>query len=164
MAIRFGWDPANARRNVRRHSVSFEEATTAFDDDFSMTMPDPVHSVGEERFILLGRNRRRLVVVVFTDRDTDIPSIRLMLPVSPTRASVTTMKKVNRKSAPRRQPSVSEADDILPHYDFRGGFGASTRRDTVREPTSWFSSPRSVSKQGALASIELVSHRDSIED
>ena len=30
------------------------------------------------------------------------------------------MKKASRKSAPPRQPSVSEADDILPHYDFRG--------------------------------------------
>jgi len=55
------------------------EATTTFDDDLSMTMPDPVHSVGEERFILLGRtNRGRLVVVVFTDRDADLPSIRLI--------------------------------------------------------------------------------------
>lgn len=79
MAIRFEWDPANARRNIRRHRISFEEATTAFDDDFSMTLPDPVHSVGEERFILLGRtNRGRLVVVVLTDRDADIPSIRLI--------------------------------------------------------------------------------------
>ena len=79
MAIRFEWDPAKARRNVRHHGVSFEEATTAFDDDFSMTMPDPVHSIGEERFILLGRtNRGRLVVVVFTDREADIPFIRLI--------------------------------------------------------------------------------------
>ena len=79
MAIRFEWDPAKARRNVRRHGVSFEEATTAFDDDFSMTMPDPIHSIGEERFILLGQtNRSRLVVVVFTDRQADIASIRLI--------------------------------------------------------------------------------------
>ena len=79
MAIRFEWDPAKARRNIRQHGVSFEEATTAFDDDFSMTMPDPLHSIGEERFILLGRtNRGRLIVVVFTDREADIPSIRLI--------------------------------------------------------------------------------------
>ena len=79
MAIRFEWDPDKARRNARRHGVSFEEATTAFDDELVMTMPDPVHSIGEERFILLGRTSRgRLVVVVFTDRALDIPSIRLI--------------------------------------------------------------------------------------
>jgi uncharacterized DUF497 family protein len=71
--------PAKARQNMRRHGVSFEEATTAFDDDLSLTMPDPVHSVGEERFVLLGRTSRgRLVVVAFTDRDVDIPTVRLI--------------------------------------------------------------------------------------
>ena len=33
-----------------------------------------------------------------------------------------TMKKASRKSAPRRRPTTQArgADDILPHYDFRG--------------------------------------------
>ena len=48
MALRFEWDPDKARRN-RKHRLSFEEATTAFDDDSSLTVPDPRHSVGEER-------------------------------------------------------------------------------------------------------------------
>lgn len=79
MAIRFEWDLAKAQRNLRRHGVSFEEATTAFDDDLSMTMPDPTHSIGEERSILLGQTKlNRLVVVVFTDRDVNIPTIRLI--------------------------------------------------------------------------------------
>lgn len=30
------------------------------------------------------------------------------------------MKKASRKSRARRQASVSEPDDILPHYEFRG--------------------------------------------
>jgi uncharacterized protein len=43
-----------------------------------MTMPDPMHTVGEERFVRLGRtSRRRLVVVAFTDRDADIPTVRI---------------------------------------------------------------------------------------
>jgi uncharacterized protein len=33
MALRFEWDPVKARAHLRRHRVSFEEATTAFDDD-----------------------------------------------------------------------------------------------------------------------------------
>jgi uncharacterized protein len=79
MALRFEWDPVKARANLRRHGVSFEEATTAFDDELAMTMPDPVHSIGEERFVLLGRtNRDRLVVVAFTDRDVNIPIVRII--------------------------------------------------------------------------------------
>jgi len=51
MGLRFEWDPAKARRNLRDHGVSFEEATTAFDDELSLTIPDPLHSVGELRFL-----------------------------------------------------------------------------------------------------------------
>ena len=79
MALRFEWDPDKARRNLRKHRLSFEEATTAFEDDWSVTMPDPTHSVGEERFLLLGRTSRgRLAVVAFTERREDIDTIRLI--------------------------------------------------------------------------------------
>lgn len=79
MALRFEWDPRKARKNLRDHHVGFEEAATAFDDALSLTVPDPDHSVGEERFVLLGRTTRgRLVVVAFTERDADIPSVRLI--------------------------------------------------------------------------------------
>jgi uncharacterized DUF497 family protein len=79
MALRFEWDPDKARRNVGKHRLTFEEATTAFEDDRSVTMPDPTHSVGEERFLLLGRTSRgRIVVVAFTGRSADIDTIRLI--------------------------------------------------------------------------------------
>jgi len=29
LALRFEWDPDEARRNLRKHRLSFEEATTA---------------------------------------------------------------------------------------------------------------------------------------
>lgn len=77
MALRFEWDARKARANVRKHRVSFEEAATAFDDPLSVTVPDPDHSIGEERFILLGRTARgRLIVVAFAEPDADIPIIR----------------------------------------------------------------------------------------
>jgi uncharacterized DUF497 family protein len=47
MALSFGWDPAKASENARRHRVSFEKASTAFADPLSITIPDPDHSVGE---------------------------------------------------------------------------------------------------------------------
>jgi uncharacterized DUF497 family protein len=54
MALRFLWDPRKAAANLRKHGVAFEEATTPFDDPLSVTIADPDHSVGEQRFLLLG--------------------------------------------------------------------------------------------------------------
>ena len=50
----FEWDPNKAESNRRKHGVSFEEASSAFGDPLSRTVPDPDHSVGEARFVLLG--------------------------------------------------------------------------------------------------------------
>ncbi|MGH8138133.1 MAG: BrnT family toxin [Steroidobacteraceae bacterium] len=69
MAIEFEWDDAKARNNVRKHGVKFDDATTAFYDALSVTIPDPDHSVDESRFLLIGMTLTgRLVVVSHTDR------------------------------------------------------------------------------------------------
>ena len=69
MPLLFEWDPGKARKNLTSHRVSFDEASTVFQDAMSLTIPDPLHSKGEERFILLGHsNRHRLLVVVHTER------------------------------------------------------------------------------------------------
>jgi uncharacterized DUF497 family protein len=39
--MRFDWDPRKAAANLRKHSVSFEEASTVFADDYSLTGTDP---------------------------------------------------------------------------------------------------------------------------
>lgn len=66
---KFEWDPQKAQTNERAHQVSFEEATTAFDDDFFLVFPDVRHSTSEQRFLLLGRsNTRRVLVVSYTER------------------------------------------------------------------------------------------------
>ena len=73
MALRFRWDSRKAAENLRKHRVSFNEATTVFDDPLSVTILDPDHSVGEQRFLLLGvSNRRRLLVVAHSERDESI--------------------------------------------------------------------------------------------
>ncbi len=69
MSLRFTWDPAKAAANLRKHGVSFIEASTAFADSLSATIPDPDHSVGEERFVLMGlSDRGRLLVVAHVER------------------------------------------------------------------------------------------------
>jgi uncharacterized DUF497 family protein len=69
MSLRFTWDPKKAAANLRKHRVGFLEAATTFADPLSITMPDPDHSVGEARFVLIGQSdRRRLVVVAHVER------------------------------------------------------------------------------------------------
>lgn len=81
MDIEFEWDPEKALGNERKHGVSFLEAATAFGDPLSVTVPDPRHSVGEERFVLFGQSGRgRLLAVMHTERGSKIRiiSARLM--------------------------------------------------------------------------------------
>jgi uncharacterized DUF497 family protein len=69
----FEWDPEKAKKNLVKHGVSFEEASTGFGDNMSITISDPIHSKDEERFILLGYSEKnRLLVVVHTDREDRI--------------------------------------------------------------------------------------------
>lgn len=69
MSLAFEWEKSKAKQNLKKHSVSFEEACTVFGDPLARTIPDPLHSGEEYRFVLLGESqRRRLLVVVFTER------------------------------------------------------------------------------------------------
>jgi uncharacterized DUF497 family protein len=53
--------------------VSFEEATTIFGDPLSSTIPDPLHSDEENRFITIGTSHmNRILVVVHVDRGDNI--------------------------------------------------------------------------------------------
>lgn len=73
MALRFLWDARKAAANERKHGVTFQEATTVFDDPLSVTILDPDHSVTEQRLLLLGlSNRRRLLVVAHSERGESI--------------------------------------------------------------------------------------------
>jgi uncharacterized protein len=62
--IKFEWSAAKARSNLNKHGVSFEEAQSAFYDEYALQFDDEVHSDNEERFILLGMSIRSNVVVV----------------------------------------------------------------------------------------------------
>lgn len=76
----FEWDQNKANSNLRKHSVSFEEALTALLDPFSSTALDPGHSVDEYRFVTFGLSaRRRLLTVSFTERGNRIRIISARL-------------------------------------------------------------------------------------
>lgn len=58
MKPNFEWDEEKARTSHQKHKVGFDEATTVFSDPFSITIPDPDHSVDEERYIDIGTSDR----------------------------------------------------------------------------------------------------------
>lgn len=69
----FEWEPQKAKSNLKKHGVSFEEASTAFQDTLSLAIDDPLHSIDEERVVLIGiSNKNRLLVVVHTERGDNI--------------------------------------------------------------------------------------------
>ena len=73
MEVTFEWDEDKARENLSKHNVNFKEAKTVFMDPFSVTIPDPDHSVDEERLIDIGASvKGRILVVVYVERGARI--------------------------------------------------------------------------------------------
>lgn len=73
MDLTFEWNEAKAKRNLRKHEVSLEEAKTVFNDPFSITVPDPQHSIEEDRYVDIGcSSEGRVLVVVYTERESNI--------------------------------------------------------------------------------------------
>jgi uncharacterized DUF497 family protein len=69
----FEWHESKARANAAKHGVTFREAATAFDDLFSVSTPDPDHSIREQRFVLIGMtSTARMVVVAHVLRGDNI--------------------------------------------------------------------------------------------
>jgi uncharacterized protein len=69
MMFRFEWNDAKATSNFGKHGVSFDEAASVFLDRLAASGPDPVHSIGEARFITFGISALgRLLAVSHTYR------------------------------------------------------------------------------------------------
>lgn len=80
MKVTIEWDPVKAQINRRKHNVTFEEAATVFTDTLSVTIPDPLHSEVEERFIIVGQSvQQRLLIVIHTDLGNKIRIISARL-------------------------------------------------------------------------------------
>ena len=68
--MRFTWDSRKAASNLRKHGVSFQEASTAFDDELGAYYPDTLH---DDRFILIGySHQQRLLYVVHAEVQQEV--------------------------------------------------------------------------------------------
>src|SRR2546426_110529 len=104
-------DRPKAASNVRKHGVRFDEASTALGDPVALLMPDPDHSLGEERYILLGMSSwQKLLVVTFAEQP---PRTRLISARRPRDGSRRALKK---KASHRNRKD--KRDTMRPEYDF----------------------------------------------
>ena len=76
MSVHFEWDRRKAAINLRKHRVSFDEASTVFDDQAAFIFDDEDHSADELREIIVGHSiNNRLLLVCFTERAQDVVRI-----------------------------------------------------------------------------------------
>jgi len=73
--ISFEWDENKNTINKDKHGLSFEEAREVFYDDNAVLFDDPDHSIGEERFLIIGMLKSSKVCIVshcYRDNDNVI--------------------------------------------------------------------------------------------
>jgi uncharacterized DUF497 family protein len=110
VSYNFEWDPKKAASNLKDHDVPFEEATTVFGDMLSLNMPDPDHSKGEQRFLVLGMSEKSRLVVVSTLNGP--PGHESSAPDSPPATNGETMRTNNSKKR------TADTGTMRSEYDF----------------------------------------------
>ena len=66
------WDEKKNQLNIKKHGVSFELAAHVFIDPLRKEIYDAKHSrLGEDRIIVIGLAENRLLLVSFTEPDTE---------------------------------------------------------------------------------------------
>ncbi|MFN0108643.1 MAG: BrnT family toxin [Blastocatellia bacterium] len=85
MGYRFTWNEDKAASNIIDHQgITFDEASTVFDDRLAKVFDDETHSIDERREIIIGHSiKNRLLLVCFTERPGEI--IRIISARLPTR-------------------------------------------------------------------------------
>jgi uncharacterized DUF497 family protein len=99
MSYRFEWDADKARANQLKHSISFDEGATVFDDSLARIFDDAVHSLNERREIIVGHSmNEQLLLVSFVERPKQV--IRIISARAPTKKERKDYEEtVNNKSS-----------------------------------------------------------------
>jgi len=61
---RYVWDDDKYFINLKKHGVTFDEATSVFDDYNALYFVDEKHSDNEERFVVIGMSKHLNTLVV----------------------------------------------------------------------------------------------------
>lgn len=72
MSFSFEWAKLKSSTNIKKHNVSFDEASSVFYDPLATIFDDEYHSDDEPREIIIGYSAtERLLIVSFTERHPD---------------------------------------------------------------------------------------------
>ena len=88
MSIEFVWSVAKAHSNRKKHGVSFEEASSVFYDDNALLIRDDMHSVGEDRYIIVGRSTKGNILIVVHLYWEDVEVVRIVSARKATRSEM----------------------------------------------------------------------------
>ena len=70
--MKFEWDREKEKTNIKKHGVTFEQASFVFADRYALNKYDEEHSEDEDRWIILGKSFNEvLLLVVHTFRNKD---------------------------------------------------------------------------------------------
>jgi uncharacterized DUF497 family protein len=75
MSRRYDWDLDKAIANFFKHGVTFDEAATVDDDPLHRTWPDRRHASDDARFVLVGKSREGLLLIVIASERGQRPRI-----------------------------------------------------------------------------------------
>ena len=62
--LKFEWDESKNQTNIKKHGISFEEASSVFYDDEALIITDESHSEKEDRFVMIGFSYKFNLLVV----------------------------------------------------------------------------------------------------
>jgi uncharacterized DUF497 family protein len=75
----FEWDDYKAQGNIAKHGVTFEEASTVFQDEYAIEQEEVRHSSDEWRVIRLGSSDLgRVLLVVHVDFGEQVHKYRII--------------------------------------------------------------------------------------
>ena len=63
--MKFEWNTNKEKINIKKHKISFEQASYVFSDKYALSKYDSKHSIdNEDRWVLLGRCKQDTILVV----------------------------------------------------------------------------------------------------
>lgn len=74
--MKFEWDTKKASANIKKHKISFDEASTVFSNPLARIFDDEEHTAEEHQEIIIGHSiTNRLLLICFTEKAGDLVRI-----------------------------------------------------------------------------------------
>jgi len=106
--VTFQWDARKALANLKKHGVTFEDASSVFFDPLAITYPDPDHSLDERREVTLGYTIKGDMVFVSASVGTGFGSLARALQHGPNEGNMKKESAAKRGDRMRKEYDLSK--------------------------------------------------------